>query len=203
MSVRHAFGISVLLSSFIFFLYYLWILIFTSIGIIAGKSPAPAFTALPVIVPALIAIISLTGSVYAVKELKKRSPRWYFAVPFVISLVIICIFSFFDLVTGVHTLDPFIAQELAAITTPGFFFAFPESERRTTRLFSAFSGVISLGLIGSFLMLVPDLIHPGRSELFIGIVIISMIIAMPLIGICFVMTAFLVRDKVPTGPQQT
>jgi hypothetical protein len=201
--MRHTFGIFVLLSSFVFFLYYLWMLFFTIVGIIAGKNPGPAYTALSAIMPAAIAIVSVAGSVYALKELKIRSPRWYFGVPFAISLVIICSLSIFDLITGGHSFDPFITLEFAAITSPGFFFAFPEPEQRTTRLFSAFSGVISLGLIGSFLTLVPDLLHPGRSEFFIGILIVSMIIAMPMIGICFIMTAFLVRDKVPAGSLRT
>jgi hypothetical protein len=199
MPMRHTFGTSVFFSSFVFFTYYVWLLVFTTVGIIAGKTPAPVYDSLDMILPFLVGIVSLTGSVCAVKELKRSSSRWYFGVPFVISLVIICIFGFFDLATGVHSPDPFIAQELAAITSPGFFFAFPEPERMTTRLFSVVSGIISVGLIGSVLTLVPDLIHPGRSELFIGILIISMIIAMPMIGICFIMTAYLVRDKVPAG----
>lgn len=174
-----------------------------SVGIIAGNGPAPVYTELGMILPFFIGIASFGGSVCAVNELKKRSPRWYFAVPFVISLLIICIFSVFDLVTGGHSLDPFIAQELAAITSPGFFFGFPEPERMTTRLFSVVSGIISIGVIGSVLTLVPDLIHPGRSELFIGILIISMIIAMPIIGVCFIYTAFLAREKVPLGLQRT
>lgn len=173
------------------------------IGIFAGKDLIALLAGLGEIVPVLIGIVSLTGSIYAIRELRRSSKRWYFAVPCAISLAILCISTSLDLAWGGRKTEFFyILQVLAAITSTGFFLSFPEPDRRLTRYFAVLSGVISICVIGSIFTLVPDIFHPGRSELFIGILIISWLIAMPVVGACFIATAFRVREKVPPVLQQ-
>ena len=186
-------------SSFIFFSYYIWVLVFMPIGIFGGKDLIVVIfgSRLEVILPVLIGILSLAGSVYAIKELKRISKRWYLAVPFAISLVIICISSSLDLAQGRRTDLFYYLQVLAAITSTGFFLSFPESERRLTRYFAVLSGIISICVVGSFFTLVPDIFHPGLTEYYIFILIISQLIALPIVGVCFIVTAFRVREKVP------
>lgn len=198
--MRNKLALSVAISSFIFFSYYIGVLVFMPIGIFGGKDLIVVImgSRLEVILPVLIVILSLTGSVYAIKELKKISKRWYLAVPYAISLLIICISSSFDLAHGRRTDLFYYLEVLAAITSTGFFLSFPESERTLTRYFAVISGIISIGFIGSFFTLVPDIFHPYLTENYVFILIISMLIAMPIIGVCFIVTAFWVREKVPS-----
>ena len=186
-------------SSFIFFSYYIWVLVFMPIGIFGGKDLIVVImgSRLEVILPVLIGILSLAGSVYAIKVLKKISDRWYLAVPYAISLLIICISSSLDLAQGGRTDLFYYLQVLAAITSTGFFLSFPESERKMTRCYALISGIIGIGGIVSFFTLVPDIFHPGLTESYVIILIISQIIALPIVGVCFIVTAFWVREKVP------
>lgn len=182
---------------------YLQALISTPIIVFAGSDLTgylvPEFSH---IFPVFIGIVSFTGSLYSIKELRKNSEQWYFAVPFVISLAILCISNPLDLLRGGHNLEFFyISQVLAMITSIGFFLSFPEPERNLTRYCAVFSGVVSIYAIGSLFALAPVMLHGTSDALFVVLMIISWLIAMPLTGVCFVITAFLVREKASPAPQ--
>lgn len=196
-------AISVFCSSLIFFYMYLQALISTPIIVFAGSDLTgylvPEFSH---IFPVFIGIVSFTGSLYSIKELRKNSEQWYFAVPFVISLAILCISNPLDLLRGGHNLEFFyISQVLAMITSIGFFLSFPEPERNLTRYCAVFSGVVSIYAIGSLFALAPVMLHGTSHALFVVLMIISWLIAMPLTGVCFFITAFLVREKASPAPQ--
>ncbi|MFA5268061.1 MAG: hypothetical protein WC379_08810 [Methanoregula sp.] len=196
-------AIPVICSSLIFFYLYLQFLISTPVIIFAGRDLSGTLVPeITHIVPVFIGIVSFTGSLWSIRELRKNSERWYFAVPFVISLAILCISNPLDLLGGGHNLEFFyISQVLAVITSIGFFLSFPEPERKLTRYCAVFSGVVSMYAIGSLFALAPVMLHGSSDALFVVLMIISWVIAMPLVGACFIGTAFLVREKVPPAPQ--
>ncbi|MFA5237214.1 MAG: hypothetical protein WC362_05100 [Methanoregula sp.] len=194
--MKNSSAISVACSSLVFFFYYIWLLVFMPVGMIAGKELSARLVPLGLLVPVFIGVLSLAGSIYAIRKLERVSERWYWAIPYAISLLILCISTFFDLAQGGRGLTFFYILPMpAAITSVGFFLSFPESVRRVTRYFAVLSGIISISVISSFFALVPDIFHPGQTEYFILITILSMIIAMPIIGICFIVTAFQIREE--------
>jgi hypothetical protein len=188
----------VVCSSLIFFYTYLQVLISTPVIVFSGRDVSgylvPEFSH---IFPVIIGIVSFTGSLYSIKELRKNSEQWYLAVPFVISLAILCLSNPLDLLRGGHNLEFFyISQVLVMITSIGFFLAFPEPERNLTRYCAVFSGVVSIYGIGSLFALAPVMLHGTSDALFVMLMIISWLIVMPLTGMCFVFSAFLAREKV-------
>jgi len=195
-------AISIICSSLIFFYVYLRVLISTLILVFAGRDPSGYLVPeLSHIVPVFIGIVSFSGSLWVIRELRKSSERWYFAVPFVISLVILCISNPLDLMMGGHNLEFFyISQVLAMITSIGFFLSFPEPERNLTRYCAAFSGVISIYGIGTLFALAPVMLHDSSDALFVLLLIISWVVALPLVGACFIVTAFLVRKNASPAP---
>ncbi len=157
------------------------------------------------IFPVFLGIVSFTGTLYAIRELRKNSEQWYLAVPFAISLGILCISNPLDLARGGHNLEFFyLSQVLATITSIGFFLSFPDVNRNLTRYFAAFSGVVGIYEIYHTSTLVPILLNPhGSSDaLFVGLIIISWLFLMPAIGACFIATAFQVRGTVLPVLQQ-
>lgn len=207
MAMKHAFAISVVCSSLIFFFAYLKVII--SIPIFLFGSRDLIMYLVPVIsaiFPVILGIVSFTGALYAIRELRKNSERWYLAVPFAISLGILCISNPLDLARGGHNLEFFyISQVLATITSIGFFLSFPDVNRNLTRYFAAFSGVVGIFEIYHTSTLVPILLNPhGSSDaLFVVLIIISWMFLMPAIGACFIATAFKVREKALPVLQQT
>lgn len=195
--------VPVICSSLIFFYLYLQVLISTPVIVFAGRDLTGYLVPeLLHMVPVFFGIVSFTGSLYSIRELRKNSEQWYFAVPFVISLAILCISNPLDLLRGGHNLEFFyISQVLALITSTGFFLSFPEPERNLTRYCAVFSGVVSIYAIGSLFALAPVMLHGTSDALFVILMIISWLIAMPLVGVCFIITAFLVREKVSPAPQ--
>jgi len=196
-------AIPVVCSSLIFFYIYLQVLISTPVIVFAGRDLTgylvPEFSH---IFPVFIGIVSFTGSLYSIRELRKNSEHWYFAVPFMISLAILCISNPLDLLRGGHNLEFFyISQVLAMITSVGFFLSFPEPERNLTRYCAVFSGVVSIYAIGSLFALAPVMLHGTSDALFVVLMIVSWLIAMPLVGACFIVTAFPVREEVSPAPQ--
>ena len=196
-------AIPVICSSLIFFYLYLQFLISTPIIVFAGRDLSGYLVPeLSHIVPVFIGIVSFTGSLYSIRELRKNSERWYFAVPFVIALAILCISNPLDLMMGGHNLEFFyISQVLTMITSTGFFLSFPEPERNLTRYCAVFSGVVSIYGIGSLFALAPVMLHGSSDALFVLLLIISWVVALPLVGACFIVTAFLVRKNASPASQ--
>ncbi len=199
MSMKRAFAISVVCSSLIFFFAYLMVIIPAPIFLFGSRDLIMYLV--PVvseILPVFLGIVSFTGSLYAIRELRKNSERWYLAVPFAISLGIVCISNPLDLARGGHNLEFFyLSQVLAIITSIGFFLSFPDVNRTLTRYFAAFSGVVGIFEIYHTSTLVPILLNPhGSSDaLFVGLIVISWLFLMPAIGACFIAIAFRVREK--------
>jgi hypothetical protein len=197
--MKHAFAISVFCSSLIFFFAYLMVIISTPIILFASRDlTAYLVPLLSGMFPVFLGIVSFTGTLYAIRELGKNSERWYLAVPFAISVGILCISNPIDLARGGHNLEFFyLSQVLATITSPGFFLSFPDLNRNLTRYFAAFSGVVGIFNIYHTSTLVPLLLSPhGSSDaLFVGLIALSWLFLMPAVGACFIATAFQVREK--------
>jgi hypothetical protein len=197
--MKNIFSVSVFCSGLIFFFAYIKVVISSSIIALTGRDlTAYLVPVVSAIFPVFLGIVSLSCSLYAIRELRKNSERWYYAIPFAFSLGILCFSNPFDLARGGHNLDFFyISQVLATITSTGFFLSFPDTIRSLTRYFAALSGVVGVFGIISLFTLVPVLLNPhGSSDaLFVGLLIISWMILMPIVGSCFIVTAFRIRGS--------
>lgn len=145
------------------------------------------------IFPTLIGIISLSGSLLFVVEIRKISKQWYFGIPHVIALGILCITGPIALILGENNLD-FLSISLAilSVTSVSFFLAPPDSWRKFTRVSVLISGIIAIYAIIYMYYLIRGILSPLSTSWNVigGFTALYWMILMPLIGLCYVATAY-------------
>jgi hypothetical protein len=149
------------------------------------------------IVPTLIGIVSLSGSLLFIGEIRKVSKLWYFGIPHAIALIILCSTGPVVLIRGGNNLDFLsIALALLSITSVSVFLSFPDSRRKFTRLFALISGIISIYAIICIYYLIGGILSPLSTSWNVvgGLTAIYWMILMSLIGMCYIATALWLRE---------
>lgn len=176
------FSLSLFCSSLVFF-------IFLVVLVIPFRGPV-----VYLVVPAVTGIISLSGSLFALSEIRKESRIWYMGIPHSIAVGIVCISGFFNFIRGRQDLA-FLTVSLAIIslTSTFFFISFPESQRKVTRLFAGISGIVSLFALYAVYTFIGGILSPVNTSwnAVTGLTALYWMILMPLIGLCYIATAFL------------
>jgi len=189
--------------SFIFFFFFI------VQAIIAVTISSRELDTLFMILPTFVGMISFFGSLLWIREMKNESTEWYFGIPHVIALFILVISAPLDyFIRGGHNLTYFIiALEILSITSVGFFLSFSDSRKKITRWFTLVSGLIGIYAVYTIWYLVQQMLTYGRSEGAVSDILefIYWLIFMPLIGLCYVVTAFLPKGSIAvrTGDSQS
>jgi uncharacterized membrane protein len=106
----------------------------------------------------------------------------------------VCISGFFNFIRGRQDLA-FLTVSLAIIslTSTFFFISFPESQRKVTRLFAGISGIVSLFALYAVYTFIGGILSPVNTSwnAVTGLTALYWMILMPLIGLCYIATAFL------------
>jgi hypothetical protein len=149
-------------------------------------------------------LVSLSGVLFVLREIRKESERWKFGVPHAILLGYICLAGPVGLALGLHNLNYVtIPPVLLSITSIGFLLAFLDPERLLTRFLVVFlvvGGSIAVIIFYSSVMqaLSPfPLWTPSALVNWLGAV--YEMILMPVIGLFYIAIAFFKRqvDKIP------
>lgn len=150
------------------------------------------------IVPTVVGIVSLYGTFVAIREIRKESKQWYFGIPHAIVLIVLSITGPVFLVAegGNHVDYLYISFGLLTVTSIGFFLSFPDAQRKVTKIFALLSGIISIYSIISVYFVIKGLLSPLSTSwgVITGLEMIYWLVLMPIIGLCYVATAFLVRE---------
>lgn len=180
--MKNKYFVPLLCTSLVFFLAFF---------IMVSRTSNPVLDNL---VPLIVAGLSLYGIVLTIAGMKGVSDRWYLGIPHVAAIGIACIAITCRFFSLVHNTD-YLSMSLAflPLTSIGFFLAFPKPQRKITRLFTLFSGVIST--YGIFLMfkIGCGLLHPLQTSWSVidAYSAFFMIILLPIIGLCHIGVAFI------------
>jgi hypothetical protein len=138
--MRNRLIISLLCNSLIFF--------FILIIMFAGNLDLSQFI-VPIIV--IAGVISLTGSILALNEIREISPVWYLGIPNTVALILVCCAFLAELLThSRHEITvPFV---ILAVTTMLFFLSFPDNLRKITRYYAIGSGLAAVYSFFIFLL---------------------------------------------------
>jgi hypothetical protein len=157
----------------------------------------------------LLSIVSFLGSVLFLLEARKLLLRWYLAIPLCISLAVLVVVNFLIIFSGKGFLkDPISSAEKLMIALmmlmPLFsalvFLALLKYPDSTNVYIEAAYGIniFSLGIscvLSSITMLfikgIPHLTYSSESLVFVGI---YWLFGMPIIGICFLLSALTYRN---------
>jgi hypothetical protein len=164
---------------------------------------APVFFLAYVITMAsfIVAGLSFVCAALFVIGMKPVSDRWYLGIPHVVMLGIVSITIAGRFFSVPHYIDYLnLALASLSLTSIGFFMVFPGPQRTILRLFSLVSGVI--GLYAAFLVyqIGRGLMHPLQTSWNVidALSGIYLLVFLPLIGICHIGAALLVRAS-PAG----
>jgi len=144
-------------------------------------------------VPTLVGIVSLIGTFFAIKEIRRGSKQWYFGIPHALVLIVLCITGpVFLIVEGRSHVDYlYIAFGLLSVTSIGFFFSFPDARRKVTQKFALLSGIISIYSIVSVYFVIKGLLSPLKTSwsVITALEMIYWLILMPVVGLCYIAAA--------------
>jgi hypothetical protein len=145
------------------------------------------------IVPTIVGIVSLIGTLVAIKEIRRGLKQWYFGIPHAFVLIVLCITGPIFLITegGSHVDYLYIPFGLLSVTSIGFFLSFPDARRKVTKKFALLSGIISIYSIVSVYFVIRGLLSPLRTSwsVITALEMIYWLILMPVIGLCYIATA--------------
>jgi hypothetical protein len=158
------------------------------------------------IIPALLGIVSLSGTLLVLREARDISKFWFLGIPHAIILIAVCLAGPAFLILGKHTLAyvyfpqslgieyVFIPTALLSLTSICFFPSFLDPKANAAQIFMFVSGVISLFAIIGIYYAVLGIMSPLRTSwnVVTALEMIYWMFLMPIIGLCYVASAFLV-----------
>jgi hypothetical protein len=170
---------------------------FLFIGLaMASVVPTKGSDFLMLVLPSVLAIISFSGSVFCIREIKKESKLWYFGLPHCIALFILIFSNPLDIIRGKHNLDFFIlVMGILSITSVSFFLSFSGSYKKITRWFALLSGVIGIYAVFLIYYIIQDALTPFRwDSILVFLEGLYLLVLMPIIGLCYIATALIPSD---------
>ncbi|MDI6877621.1 MAG: hypothetical protein QMC96_12730 [Methanomicrobiales archaeon] len=166
-----------------------------SVGLILT---AAVFCPFVIGIPFVIGFIALMGSFYVVKEVRTESDRWYLGVPLVIVLLAFTASPILDTllssVTDLQSVSTFwTALLLLAPASVAAFLSFPAHQRKKTTIFSMVSAGVSVYAAYLLILLLQSAAVHTSFVLFNGLLPYYLLVGMPLLGICYIVTAWITR----------
>ncbi len=155
--------------------------------------------------PALLGIVSLSGTLLVLREARGSSKYWFLGIPHAIILIAVCVAGPAFLILGKHTLIyvsfpqslgieyVFIPTALLSLSSVSFFPSFLDPRRDSTQIFMLVSGFIGLFAIIGIYYAVFGIMSPFRTSwnVVTALEMIYWMFLMPIIGLCYIASAFL------------
>jgi len=150
----------------------------------------------------LMSIISLFGSMLFLLEARKALPRWYLAIPFCISLLLIAILCFWEVSGGaslIQIVTPIVIV-LLALLSPFSVLVFLSLHKRPYSMtaYLAVSSIASIISIFSLFLAVLEILIEGAlygtSTMYSSLAILYVIywlVVMPIMGLAFLFRAIM------------
>ena len=158
----------------------------------------------PILFIEFLSIISFLGSVLFLLEARKVLPRWYLAVPLCISLFALVIVNFW-IYFGIEKFpfgDPTSTAEifwiiLTALLSPfsGLVFLSLRRHPDSMNVYLAISCVASLFSVFSLFFILQEILKWSSYEPLLFFPYVYWVIVMPIIGICFLISAIIYRNS--------
>jgi len=150
------------------------------------------------LVPTAFGFVSLAGTFLVLKNLRTRSKKWYFGIPHIIVLIVVTVIGPLVLIFGGIYLMDFLHIPLAllSITSVGFFWAYFTSKRIAATVIMIIPALISIYAVFSCYAVVRAVLFPLRTSWAVisALEVIYLLILMPVIGLCYVASAFMPAD---------
>ncbi|MDD1718443.1 MAG: hypothetical protein LUQ25_00155 [Methanoregulaceae archaeon] len=142
-------------------------------------------------------IVSLSGNLFFIAQVRKVSNLWYLGIPHAFVLCILCGTGPFFFSEGGIILDfLWVSQALLSMTSVGVFLSFPDSLRKNTRPFALLSGIIGIYAVISIYFLLRGILSPPSTSWNVVILMMALywIFFLPIIGLCYIAAALWPRE---------
>lgn len=165
------------------------------------------------LIPALLGIVSLAGTLVVLREVHDTSEFWFLGIPHVIVLITVCYAGLAFLVPGKHMLifahfprlpgieSVFIPTALLSLSSIGFFLSFLGPGDRAGHLFMTISGFIGIFAVIGIYYAIRGIMSPLQTSWNVVTALegIYWMFLMPIIGLCFLAAAFLSASGRPAA----